>query len=634
MPLDTAHPAAAPETIHLDLEARPASAVAFLRFGSQFWLGPTGRNAWLLSGTAFALVLCNLVVNIGLNRWNRGFFDALERKDGATLLNSIGWFLALIIIGAGITVAMVKCRMTLQVRWRAWLTGKLIDRWLSNQRFYRLAITDDTRMNPEYRLAEDVRLASEPVVDFAIGFTNAVLAAVTFIGVLFYVGGSLTLPLGGTVWTFPGYLAVAAVVYAIVMSALTFRVGGPLVGLIGAKNESEAQFRYEATRVRENAESIALIKGDEDERGRLKETFGKTVTNWLAVIQQHAQLTWITNSNAFFAPILPILLATPKYLTGELSLGAVMQIAAAFMAVLSALNWFVENFVRLSEWSASARRVNEFETTLSLLDGNAEDPGARAMIEIGDGPDDSLHLDDLSIEHQDGRVVIAGARITIAPGERVLLEGESGSGKSTLIRAVAGLWPWGRGRILLPKGAKIAFVPQRPYLPLGCLRDALAYPSAGDTLSDSQAQTALWMAGLTYLIMRLDTDDQWDQILSGGERQRLAFARLFIDRPTLIVMDEATAALDVESEYTLLTRLFEAMPRTTIISVGHRPGLAVLHTRGLTLTRHRDGGRLSANAHTDGAIKSIRNIGRRVVPSDPRASLRKQALLRAHPPRT
>jgi vitamin B12/bleomycin/antimicrobial peptide transport system ATP-binding/permease protein len=592
------------------------SAWEFLKFASRFWSGPTRRMAWTWSVGALLIIFANLLVNVGLNRWNRWFYDALERKDGTTLVTSVGVFVALIVVGAGFAVAMVKCRMTLQVRWREWITGELTARWLSEQRFYRLAITDEAQINPEYRLAEDVRLASEPVVEFVIGFINALLAAITFVGILFIVGGSLSVTAFGGQWFIPGYLAIAAVLYAVAMSAVTYGVGHRLVGLIGAKNEAEAQFRYEATRVRENAESIALIKGDDDERGRLMDRFGETVARWIDVIRQNSQLTWITNSNSFFAPMLPVLLAAPKYLTGELSLGAVMQIAAAFMAVLSALNWFVENFVRLAEWSASARRVNEFDGALKLLDGGNGDATARSSIDVGESPDISLHLDNLSVAHQDGGIVIADADISIGPGERVLLEGESGTGKSTLIRAIAGLWPWGHGRILLPRGANIAFVPQRPYLPLGRLRDALAYPRGGDTLTDEQAHTALWTAGLTYLILRLDTEERWDQILSGGERQRVAFARLFIERPTIIVMDEATAALDVESEHALLMRLFEALPETTIISVGHRPGLAALHTRGLTLTRHRHGGRLTANQNRTSASRSLdalRGIGKRVL---------------------
>ncbi len=613
---DTADPLNAPDVPLIPQPHTDPSAWAFIMFARGFWSGPTRRLAWTWSAGALLLIFANLLVNIGLNSWNRWFYDALERKDGSTLLSAVAVFIGLIVIGAGFAVAMVKCRMTLQVRWREWITGELTKRWLSEQRFYRLAITDEAQINPEYRLAEDVRLASEPVVEFVIGFINALLAAITFVSILFLVGGSLSVTVAGTQWSIPGYLAIAAILYALAMSMVTFGVGHRLVGLISAKNEAEAQFRYEATRVRENAESIALIKGDADERGRLMERFSATVARWIDVIRQNAQLTWVTNSNSFFAPMLPVLLAAPKYLSGELTLGAVMQIAAAFMAVLSALNWFVDNFVRLAEWSASARRVNEFDCALRSLDGVNGDGSARSSIELGESPDDSLHLDHLSIVHQDGRIVIADADIIVSPGERILLDGDSGTGKSTLIRAIAGLWPWGNGRILLPKDTKIAFVPQRPYLPLGSLRDALAYPRGGDTLSKEHAETALWFAGLTYLILRLDTDERWDQILSGGERQRVAFARLFIDRPSIIVMDEATAALDVESEHALLTRLFKSLPETTVISVGHRPGLVALHTRGLTLTRHRRGGRLTANQTGAGVsrpIKALRVLSKRVL---------------------
>ena len=263
----------------------------------------------------------------------------------------------LVALGAAFAVAMVRCRMTLQVKWRQWLTGEMLARWLSEQRYYRLAVTDEEQINPEYRIADDLRLASEPVVEFAIGFINALLAAVTFVGILFWVGGSLTIDIGGTSVWIPGYIAIAAVLYATATSVLTYFIGSPLVDRVAAKNEGEAQFRYELTRVRENAESIALIKGADDERERLNETFAELVERWLDVIRQHCHLTWMLNGNAFFAPVFPVLLATPKYLAGELTLGSVMQIAAAFTAVLTALNWFAENFIRLAEWSASARRA-------------------------------------------------------------------------------------------------------------------------------------------------------------------------------------------------------------------------------------------------------------------------------------
>ena len=595
---------------------RPFSARLFLNRAVGFWTGPNRRNAWLWTAGALALVFANLAVNVGINRWNKWFFDALERKDGSTLWTAVLVIVVLVALGAAFAVAMVWCRMTLQVKWRQWLTGEMLARWLSEQRYYRLAVTDEEQINPEYRIADDLRLASEPVVEFAVGFINAILAAVTFVGILFWVGGSLTIDIGGTSVWIPGYIAIAAVLYATATSVLTYLIGSPLVDRVAAKNESEAQFRYELTRVRENAESIALIKGADDERERLNETFATVAARWLDVVRQHCHLTWILNGNAFFAPVFPVLLATPKYLAGELSLGSVMQIAAAFIAVLTALNWFAENFIRLAEWSASARRAQELHEALDEMD---DDTARTAAIVVENTSQTDIEMSGLSIVHRDGRVVIDDTDIKVKPGERVLLGGESGSGKSTLIRAIAGLWPWGEGRIVLPAGAKVAFVPQRPYIPLGTLRDAIAYPVEGSLLADQRAKAVLKDVGLGYLADKLDTEEErWDQTLSGGERQRVAFARLLIDEPNIIIMDEATAALDIDSEFRLLTLLFERLPKATIFSVGHRPGLQELHSRLLTLQRRPGGGRIIQTKTRDrDAWKRLKGAAVRILRRPP-----------------
>jgi putative ATP-binding cassette transporter len=324
--------------------------------------------AWTWSAATFLLVLANLAVAVGLNRWNKWFFDALERRESNTLLTAVVTIIVLVVAGAGLAVLMVRCRMTLQIRWREWITGELLNRWMSDERYYRLAITDVKQINPEYRMADDVRMATELIVDFAISFVNAVLTAITFVGILFFVGGSLKLSFWDyTIWI-PGYVAIAAVIYASAVSSITYFVGRPLVDADATKNEGEAQFRYELTRIRENSESIVRIKGAGDERKRLNETFLDLVKRWMAVVRHQSNLTWVLNGNVFFSPIFALLLATPKYLTGELSLGSVMQIATAFVAVLGALNWFTENFIRLAEWSASARRVEELHRAIDELD--------------------------------------------------------------------------------------------------------------------------------------------------------------------------------------------------------------------------------------------------------------------------
>ncbi len=600
-----------------DVSASPATLYAptargFLQRAKGFWTGSDKSSAWFWTVGALALIFANLAINVGINRWNKAFFDALERKDGSTLFVNVITIVVLITVGAGLAVAMVRCRMTLQVKWRQWLTGDVLSRWLSEQRYYRLAVTDETQINPEYRIADDVRMASEPVVEFVIGFVNAVLVAVTFVGILFWVGGSITFEVAGLSLWIPGYIAIAAVLYALATSALTYFIGSPLVARVAAKNESEAQFRYELTRVRENSESIALINGADDERKRLNETFADVAERWIDVIRQHCQLTWLLNGNAFFAPILPVLLATPKYLTGELTLGSVMQIAAAFTAVLAAVNWFADNFIRLAEWSASAKRVDELHIAMDEMD---HDSARGTSIVVENTSTGDIQFSNLSITHRDGHVVIDDADITVAPGERVLLGGESGTGKSTLIRAIAGLWPWGDGRIILPAGAKLAFVPQRPYIPLGTLRDALAYPIEGSLLTDERATTVLKDVGLSYLAANLDNEEErWDQTLSGGERQRVAFGRLLLELPTVIIMDEATAALDIESEFRLLTLLFERLPNSTIFSVGHRPGLQELHSRLLTLQRRASGGRIFQTKTQDrDAWRKLKGVAARIL---------------------
>jgi vitamin B12/bleomycin/antimicrobial peptide transport system ATP-binding/permease protein len=594
-----------------DTTVRPSSARLFLKRALRFWTGPQRATAWFWTVSALLLVLANLAVNVGINRWNKWFFDALENRNAAELLPLAGLIVVLVAVGAGFAVLMVRCRMTLQVKWRQWLTGEILSHWLSEQRYYRLAVTDESQINPEFRIADDMRLASDPIVEFAIGFINALFSAVAFVSILFVAGGSLTLTLGGTSLWIPGYIAIAAVIYATTVSALTYFIGNPLVGKVGDKNEGEAQFRYELTRVRENAESIALIKGAEDERTRLNETFSDLVGRWMNVIRQHSHLTWILNSNTFFAPIFPVLLATPKYLAGELTLGSVMQIAAAFTAVLAALNWFTDNFIRLAEWSASAKRVDELYGALGEMDIGAGD----SSIVIENSSDDKIRLLSLSIAHRDGRIVIDDADITVPPGERVLLGGESGSGKSTLIRAIAGLWPWGEGRILLPSTAKLAFVPQRPYIPLGTLRDIVAYPAEGHLLDEDRAKAVLKDIGLGDLVGKLNEEDvRWDQTLSGGERQRIAFARILIGEPNVIIMDEATAALDVDSEFRLLTLLFERLPAATVISVGHRPGLQELHNRILVLKRRASGGKIvQTERRQRDAWKRLRGVAGRLL---------------------
>jgi len=590
-------------------------ARSYFRVSRGFWRGGTRARAWLLTIGVFAFVVANLVAALGINRWNRFFFDAIEKKDVGSVFVGVGIIVALALASAAASVGLVQMRMRLQLRWRQWITRHLIARWLADRRFYQLNIVGGEGSNPEYRIADDVRLATEPLVDFVLGLVNALLAAVAFIRILWAVGGSFRLTAFGLDVVIPGYIVIAAILYSAVTSFGMYFVGRPLITRVEAKNAGEARLRYELTRVRDSAENIALIGGDDDERARLEETFGELALRWVKVIVQQARMTWISNSSSVLSPVVPLLLGAPKYLAGELSLGELMQISTAFAQVQIALNWLVDNAIRLAEWLASALRVVELTDSLDSLDRTIGRYGVNNTVVLGESSDDALHLRGLPITQQNGKLMIDGTDAVVAPGEKILVRGQSGTGKSTLIRAMAGLWPWGSGQILRPKGATFAFMPQRPYIPLGTLRHALLYPESERDEPQEKLEDALRRCGLSHLIPRLDEEDQWDGILSGGEKQRLAFARLLVSPPDIIIMDEATSALDEESQARMLEFLRTDLAAATVLCVAHRPGLEEYFDREIQLVR-MEAGYVTAQDHRYPRLRNV--LGRLLRPRSTR----------------
>ncbi len=543
-----------------------------------------------------AFVLAVVGAALAVNRWNKYFFDALERRDVATLWTGVALIAGLVVISALAAMGLIHMRTRLQVRWRQWLTRALMARWLSGRRFYQLSIVSGEAANPEARMSEDARLATELLVDFAVGALNAIVAVISFAGVLWVVGGGIHV--GGVY--IPGYMVLGCALYSAVTTFAVAVLGRLLVQEVERKTAGEARFRDELTRVRESAENIALIGGEEDERSRLSHTFADVIRRWRAMMWKQGHMTWITAATLMIAPVAPLLLGAPKYLAGDMSLGSLMQAAAAFVQVQAALNWIAENALRLADWFASARRVSELNDAFDRLDATISRHGRSDMVAHSPSPDDSVHLLNVRITQHDGRIVVGDAETVIAPGQKVLVRGDCGSGKSTLIRAIAGLWPWGSGEIQIPPRAKVAFLPQQPYFPPGSLRAALLYPNFEREEPQARIADALTRCGLAHLIARLDETDDWRTALSAGEQQRVAFARVLLAPPDVLVMDEPTSALDEESEARMMDFLREDLAHAIVIHVCPQPGLERFHDRELHLLRE-DGGAAVADCGQTGA---------------------------------
>ncbi len=572
--------------------------------GAQRPVGPFVRRAWGLIhpyfasearwqaiGLLAAVVALNLItvyVDVLLNAFQRDFFNALESKDYPEFRRQLWHFAGL--ATAFILVAVYKFYLTqiFELRWRTWLTTRYVDGWLSQRAYYRLELGGAATDNPDQRIAEDIRLFTEYTVSLTMGLLNSVVTLASFITILWVVSGPLTLNVGDTAVTIPGYMVWVALLYAIAGSWLSHVIGRPLIALNFAQQRFEADFRYGLVRIREYAESIALYRGEPPERTGLLERFGQVVANYLALIRAQKRLIWAQSFYGQLAVIFPFVVAAPRYFNGPLKLGDVMQIANAFGQVQGSLSWFVNAYASLATWKATTDRLLTFDDAIAKLRGSGD-----RLLQAGPGPAPALL--DVRLETPAGQPIVAHATLVIRPAERVLLTGPSGSGKSTLFRALAGVWPHGTGRIEQPASG-VLFLPQKPYLPIGTLRSTVSYPAASGTFSDEAIAQALRDCRLPQLADLLDDTASWDRRLSPGEQQRLAFARALLNRPQWLFMDEATAALDEATGTALYRLLLERLPDAAVISIAHDPSVAPFHRRRVHLTPGEDGARLSEPA--------------------------------------
>ena len=578
-----------PAETDIEIAKRRSLLRRFWRTGKEYWTGKRRTHAWLLTAALAAIVVAQVYIQYRINVWNREIFDALEQRNAGDVFFQAIIFFPLALASICLAVAIVYARTTIQRDWRRWLSLTTVDRWLARGHYYHLNLVSGDHDNPEHRIAEDTRVATEAPIDFGSGLLAALLSAATFIAVLWVVGGDLTISLGQSAVTIPGFLVIAAVVYAFIASGAMVWIGRRYVVASERKMQSEAELRYALTRLRENGESIALIAGEEEEKSGLTAALDKVIARWREVMRQYMRTTSVAQTSFLVAPVIPVILSAPKFLDGSMSLGQVMQAASAFVIVQTAFNWLVDNYPRFADWSASARRVASLLVSLDGLERAEESEGFGRIKRSEASAGVALQLKDVSVTLDNGVVVVGDADVSISPGEKVLFVGESGSGKSTLVRAIAGLWPWGEGEISVQPGADMFLMPQRPYIPLGALRRAVIYPMSAEEVDDARVRAAVEAVGLSEHLDKLDEEGPWDQTLSGGEKQRVAFARLLIHAPDILVMDESTAALDKESQRELMNLIETKLPGTTILSVGHRPELEAFHERKIVL-EHRPGG--------------------------------------------
>ncbi|MDP2219405.1 MAG: ABC transporter ATP-binding protein/permease [Hydrogenophaga sp.] len=559
------------------------------------------EEKWRARGLLAAIVALNLAavyMLVLLNEWNRVFYDALQNKDAPVFWRELGRFTYLAFGFIVIAVYRFYLTQLLEMRWRAWMTVHYVNRWLANQAFYHLELArftgngggdDKTPDNPDQRIAEDMNLFTSYSVSLSMGLLNAVVTLVSFVGILWTLSGSFAFQFKGEEVVIPGFMVWMAVVYCVVGSVITHYIGRPLIGLNFRQQRAEADYRHHQVRVREYSESIALDRGEAVERGQLSSRFGVVLSNYLQLIKAQKRLTWFTVGFGQAAVVFPFIVAAPRFFSGAIQLGELMQIASAFGRVQDALSWFVDNYDRLASWRATTDRITSFEASFQALQASAH-----AQTVATPHTDDALALDDLQLSLPGGSALLAVNGLRLNPGDTVLVKGPSGSGKSTLFRALAGIWPWSVSRLRAPADfdARVMFLPQRPYFPNGALRHALAYPATPERYSDAELQQALTDALLPHLANQLDTEDTWGQKLSGGEQQRLAMARAFLKKPRWLFVDEATSALDETAEAVLYDRLKTMVLRENgaLVSIAHRPTVAAFHHRQWTLEPNEAGG--------------------------------------------
>jgi putative ATP-binding cassette transporter len=570
-------------------------------------LGPFLRDAWRLARPYFnseekwsarGLLLIIIVLNLSmvgmsvvLNYWNRLIYNSLQEKDWGSFISLLfsykklpsGFlmpgFCEIAVVFILVAVYRTYLNQWLQIRWRRWMTDRFIDDWLADRAFYRVSLAASAQGtgtdNPDQRIAEDVRSFVGDTLSLGLDLLSNVVTLFSFLSILWELSGSL--PILGL--DIPGYMVWVALLYSIVGSGLAHWIGRPLVALNFFQQRVEANFRFALVRLRENVEGVALYGGEREEKRGLVQDFSALMANWWAIMRRMKGLNAFVAGFGQVASVFPLVVASPRFFAGVMDLGTLFQTVDAFGQVQGAMSWFVSSYSALASWRATVERLATFHKAIQAAHAHASEGVTN---EASEGADFGLR--NVTLTLPDGQTLLQDVNLPLYPGTSVVIQGRSGTGKSTLFRALAGIWPFGTGHVRRPAGSSL-FLPQRPYIPLGTLRHAVAYPLSPGEFDDAEISSALGDAGLAHLAPRLDDTDSWAQRLSGGEQQRLALARALLVKPDWLFLDEATASLDPQSEAELYATLKRRLPGTTIISIAHRETIAGLHDRRIVFER-------------------------------------------------
>jgi putative ATP-binding cassette transporter len=537
-----------------------------------------------LLAIVIAIELAIVAINVMINQWNARFFNALQDRNWDNFTNELLIFSVLAATFIVLAVYQLYLNQWLQIRWRQWMTRQYLADWMEGGNHYRMQLLGDAADNPDQRVAEDIRLFVDRTLLIGLGFLNAIVSLFSFLGILWVLSASAPFILFGITWDIPGYLVWAAFVYAVAGTLLTHLIGRPLIALNFNQQRYEADFRFNLVRVRENSEQIALLDGERAEQDRLMDRFAAVVANWLRIMSRQKRLTFFTAGYNQASVVFPYLVVSPAYFAGTIQLGGLTQTAHAFNQVQTALSFFINVYLQFAEWRAVIERLAGFEASVAVARAAAVSPPVVSVEETRN--ERAIRLDDIAIKLPSGKPLVAAEDIVLRSGDAVLVTGPTGSGKSTLFRAIAGIWPFGEGRISVPAGSRIMMLPQRPYFPTGSLEAAVSYPAVPGTLESSRIAEILTAVGLSSLISRLDEHAHWNRMLSLGEQQRLAIARAILLEPQYLFLDEATASLDEPAEAALYGLIEEKLPGTTVVSIGHRSTLRAFHRRRLELQPH------------------------------------------------